>query len=665
MNDSPNNPENNDPEISASLRRIVPDDLTTGGLVAGARSKRRRLHGVVGVVAALVLVAVAVPVALNLPTNDTLIAEPAVTSASPSPSVKIEDPERAFVLPGAQACYNDDRTPINHSQDTNGPAQPGAVKAWLCGDYSQETGAGFIGPHEPLTSGIDELLEGMQSEPEVDLAVISCPAEYNLSFNVVLEYEDGTRSIVGGDRHGCRLTYDGGVAREDGDKFYGEAVSAWETQRETDDGDWVVPHICPGPLSLIEMERSDVVQASVCGDKEDGSWGAVYLEEDLVGEISEDLAASYAAHAENDFVEVPEQRVWLTLSDKFTDYQTFVRHEDGRYHAYDGEGRKWFWKPSEELSVKLDEALAGAGETDAPPAGMPVDAVEDPGPDDPVLQMPMEGQGWISEGCQGVTSEDALTSDLPNGELPEDAERIWLCAGDDFQAGIAPPMEALEEQEWIRPVVAAFNELDPMPADLPCTMELGSSWLVVHEYSDGTKYTVKAETFGCGSVQAGDTVKMDRPADSSEDGEPDSYIELIMNGWYGQRALRDTVQARPGPLCSIDSFIENVHPEKSTFTSGVACLWTDGEGYEGPASEKALPAGMMPPLADLLFAARPMLEEDVQPSGDSLVVLNEFGDPLKLQRQVDGTFFFDSGLRKYIWIPEGEIAGTLADLFER
>ncbi len=663
MNDSRmNEPEKNDPELSDSLRRIVPDDLSPAGLVAGARGKRRRRNGVVGAVAALVLVAVAVPLALNLPSNDNLIAEPAATSTAP----QTEEPTKAFALPGAQACYNDDGIPINHSQDASGPAEPGAVKAWLCGDYSPDTGAGSVGPHEPLTSGIDELLEGVQSEPEVDLAVISCPAEYNLSFNVVLEYADGTRSIVGGDRHGCRLTYDGGVAREGGDKFYGEAVTAWETQRESETDGWVVPHICPGPLSLIEMDAGDAVQASVCGEKEDGSWAATYLDNDLLEALSQELRAPLEENPLPDS-SAPEQRVWLTTSNKFTDYQSFVRLEDGMYRAYDGEGLEWFWKPSADLSSRLDEALVNADSSDVPPTGISLDSTVSHGPGTPVdpgtpSDLP---RPWVSEGCQAAANGELVSSVLPDGEVPDGADRIWLCTNGQTLVGApAPPMEPLEDAGLVSEAVASFNELLPMLADQACTMELGPSYFIVHEYADGTRYAVEIQDYGCRAATAGDLVK-----ENSE-----LYKETLLDLWSKQRTNEPKTQTRPGPLCPLTSSLFGTNLQEARFTSGAACVgWGDivdidrRAGEEVPISERLLSqiTAQLPdaPLATV-DGEGPVGPTVLGPDGDSIVLLTADGDPFVLFHQEDGAFYWPVGEYARVWTPTGETANEFKALFE-
>ena len=657
MNDFPmNEPEQNDPEISDNLRRIVPDDLSTAGLVAGAQGKRRRRSGIVGVLAALALVAVAVPVALNLPSNDNLIAEPAASSSS----MQSADPGAGVVLPGARACYNDDGTPVSWTEDKSGPAEPGAVRAWFCGDYSPETGRGFVGPIEPLTSGLDDIIDDVQAADEIDLAVMSCMSGYNLSFSAVFEYEDGTRRVIGGERQGCRGTYDGGVTRAGADEFYGALYAAWEKQRETDTGDWVVPHVCPGPLSLIEMESGDAVQASVCREKEDGSWAATYLGRDLVAEVAQELRASLDSPDVYEFTEdvfSQKQQIWLTLSNKFTDYQTWVRYDDGMYVASLGEGREQLWQPSVELTAKLDDALAAAGSTESPPAGKPVDGegVEDP--DESVLTEPglepAVPQPWVPEGCEGVTSEDALNSELPEGELPEGADRIWLCAGDDFSTGITPPMEALEDPGAVEAVVAAFNDLEPMSADLPCTMELGPSWLVAHEYADGTKHTVKMEEFGCRAVLSGGTMKVDS--------QSSSYKESLLDAWNAQRVTRNITQTRPGPLCYLSSSsLMPVDPEKTTFTSGVACP----AGEDGVVTEeKPIPADVLALLNGQLKEARPT-SDYVITAGNALILLNPSGDPLRLSHEEDGTFYWDDGVSMNSWKPDGEIAEKLMALFE-
>lgn len=290
------------------------------------------------------------------------------------PTGPAEEPDAASPLPGAQPCYNDDGSPVTWQQDESGPAEPGAVRAWLCGDYSPDTGMGTVGPVEPLTSGLDTLVSDVQAADEVNLAVITCPAEDNLSFNVVLEYEDGTRHIVGGDRRGCRTTYDGGVVREGGEDFHSALIAAWEAQRETEGGTGGGGDagLCPGPPSLMRMKFEDAVRGSVCVRDAD-DWGTTHSISDLSGEVVAEVAESMGDQLETldedlppGSPSAPEQSVWLTLSNTYDDHLTLVRHEDGTYQVRDGEGPQWTWVPPPDLSLRLQELLVAAGGTDVP-----------------------------------------------------------------------------------------------------------------------------------------------------------------------------------------------------------------------------------------------------------------------------------------------------------
>ncbi|RMB62043.1 hypothetical protein [Tessaracoccus antarcticus] len=654
-----NDPEIHDPDISDNLRRIVPDDLSPARLVDGARRKRARRNGVVGALAALALVAVAVPVALNLPADGPTVAQPATTT-SQTPDVRQgEEPGGVPSLPGARACYNDDGTPISWSQVQTGPAEPGAVKAWFCGDYSPETGIGFVGPIEPLTSGLDTLIADVQAADVIDLTVTSCLADYNLSFNAVFEYPDGSRRIIGGDRHGCRTTYDGGVARAGADEFYGALYNAWVKQRQSDTGDWVVPNICPGPLSLIEMNPWDAVQGSLCGEGTDGSRSATYLSDALVAEVTKSMRASLEPPEENTpqpTSSAPEQRIWLTLSNKFTDYLSLVRHEDGLYRARDGEGQEWFWKPSEALSAKLDAALEEAGPTDVPPAGQPV------GPGSSAAPEPTTDPGhtsdapqpYVAEGCKDAASGDLASTELPDGALPEDAERVWLCASGEMQVGSpAPPLEPLEEAGLVSQAAAAFNDLSPVPEDQACTMELGPAYLVVHEYADGTRHAVELQEYGCHLVIGGATVK----------GNSELYKEKLLELWRQQRADLDTAQTRPGPLCPLTGSVFSLLSENVTATSGVTCVATGaGNDSSTAAHEAAIPAELLAQI-NTGIASAPLGVPAVAPDGDSIVLLTKAGDPFVLYRLEDGTFYWSEGEYARLWTPMAGTAEVLTPLF--
>ncbi|MDO5736830.1 MAG: hypothetical protein Q4P15_10185 [Propionibacteriaceae bacterium] len=651
MNDNNNN---KDPELSDSLRRIVPADLSPEGLVDGARHKRRKRTGVIGAAAALLVVGLAVPVALNLPNND-ITAQPATSPSSPVEQMTEVPGTTVGPLPGAAACYNDDGTPISWNQEEAAPAEPGAVRAWFCGDYSPETGQGFIGPLEPLTSGLDQIIADVQAAEVVDLARTTCMSDYNLSFNAVFEYEDGTRRIIGGDRHGCRTTYDGGVARAGGDEFYGALYNAWQEQRKTDTGDWVVPHFCPGPLSLLEMAPGAAVQGSLCGDQS-GMWTSTYLSDDLLKEAAESMQTMLESPAEGTpqpNSTAPEQRVWLTLSNKFTDYLTLVRHEDGIYRAYDGEGLEWFWQPSQELGARLDEAWAAAEQAGGPALGSTNPGTTHDANVDPVDpgESPDVPPGWVSEGCQDVASGALVSTDLPEGALPVGAERIWLCRGDALSGTPAPPMEPLVDATLISDAVSSFNDMPVMAADRACTMELGPSYVVVHEYADQTRYAVQMQDYGCRPVVAGDAAK--------EGGE--QYLATLADLWARQRVEKGTTQTRPGPLCQLYSSVFPV-PADTTFTSATACIAIDdATGVAGV--EEPIPANLLPQMVAQMAKA-PLAVVDAGTDGRSIVLLSSAGDPFMISHLEDGTYYWSDGDDARVWTPTGDVAAALTPLFE-
>lgn len=647
-----NDPHDNDPDISDNLRRIVPDDLSPAGLVDGARRKRNQRKSWVGAVAALAIVGFAVPVALNLPVDDVITAQPAATSKPTDGS------NAASSLPGAAACYNVDGTPISWSQEESAPAKPGAVKAWLCGDYAPDTGMGVVGPLDPLTSGLDAIIKEVQKADEIDLTRTTCLADYVLAFNAVFEYEDGSRRIIGGERHGCHATYDGGTVRAGADEFYDALITAWQKQRKTDTGDWVVPAICPGPASLIEMAPWDAVQASLCGEGflDNPDRVAAYLSDELRAEVVESLKAQLQLSDEGAPLptsSAPEQRVWLTLSNKFTDYQTLVRHEDGLYRSYDGEGVERFWKPSPDLSAKLDAVLQNAGSTDGPSAGQSVEPTYPSTPVEPgpPSQLP---QPWVPEACADIASGALTSTPLPDGVMPGDAERVWLCTNGVNQiGGPTPPMEALKDPGLVSQAADAFNNLASMPADQGCTMEMGPSYLVVHEYADGTRYAVEIQDYGCRPVIGGDVVKENSGL----------YTEKLLDLWAQQRTTEVATQARPAPLCGLGTSMFITDPTDVTFTSGVACVAPSGsEDPFGLPQDVVIPVGVMPQITDQLAAAT----SDPGGSGpgtESLVLLTEAGDPFVIYRQDDGTFQWPNGESSQNWAPTGAVAEALTALF--
>ncbi|MHA6523989.1 hypothetical protein [Tessaracoccus sp. G1721] len=132
--------------------------------------------------------------------------------------------------------------------------------------------------------------------------------------------------------------------------------------------------------------------------------------------------------------------------------------------------------------------------------------------------------------CPGIAEEsrEAGIQFTPfDGNLPAGATSAWLCG--DPNEGLTStggPAEALTE--GVDELVAAFNGLEPLPQDVACTMEYRMTYVVVVDYSDGSK-RLTGELHGCRTVSDGER----RLAGA------DGFLATILGMWEDQRAGRE------------------------------------------------------------------------------------------------------------------------------
>ena len=140
----------------------------------------------------------------------------------------------------------------------------------------------------------------------------------------------------------------------------------------------------------------------------------------------------------------------------------------------------------------------------------------------------------------------------------------------------------------------------------------------------------------------------------------------------GNGSVHDAVAAalqvvRASGLPNETSSMFTTVPAEATFTSGVACAAsTDpGEANAGagsPAREQAIPEELLRGISTQL--ATPSEEMmDLQPTGDSIVLLTAAGDPLVLHRLEDDSFTAMQDGEVFSWMPTGEVATALVGLF--
>lgn len=648
-----------DDQFSKAFKDIVPDSPSPDGWAAGALRKRRSRAGAVGGVVGVLAVALAIPVALNLP-NSPMSANPADQAAEeagvtspPNPAEDAPDdsdgvaPEPAGTgLPGAEACYDSSGALVQPVEGEQ--IEPGATLAWLCGDASPENPTGTVGPLEPLMDGLDGIVEFVEAQEEPDIATIMCPADYALTYNVILEYPDGSRRAVSGELHGCRMVFDGTTYRAGGEEFYDYLRGLWLEQRDGTEahmgGDGSTS--CPVSNSMLVPTLDDIRGGVVCVPGADGaSYGQAGLHPDDLDLIVADIRANAVEG---------EPTGWgpgIGLQGGWGDWLGLVGSDvDGSYHFYDAEGTSRVWTPSPEAAEVLAAVIDGAPVSSPPDIGGkdPEDPPVPPG-EQPNFVPPFE-----PEGCVGVQAGELSTSELPGGVVPAAPEAVWLC-GKGLDPAIAPagPLEPLTGAA-AQSAVDLYNALPLPDPNQACTEELGPSYFVVHSYADGTRLPVEIQDYGCRVVAAGADVRVDSM----------TYLDGLVGLWNEQREASGVPMERPAPICSATPSIIPVDLA-GDFTAGYACrnLFDDGQG--GERGEEALAPELLESVVELAAASSyPLPAEDPWPAStnDALVLLNQYGDPLQLMRMDDGTYQWLVGDQWIAWEPPSAVAVELDQL---
>lgn len=349
-----------DDQFSKAFKDIVPDSPSPDGWADGALRKRRNRAGVVGGTVGVLAVALAIPVALNL-SNTQLTAGPAdqevaageATPEEHAPEDGVGPDPAANGLPGAAACYDESGALVQPIEGES--IATGATRAWLCGDASGENPSGTVGPVDPLQFGVDRIVEFVEAQEEIDITTISCTADYALTYNVVLEYPDGSVKAVSGELHGCRMLFDGTTHRFGGEEFYDYVRGLWTEQRDSmslPDFVMVTPP-CPVPSTMLVPTLDQVHAAVLCvPGTEENSYTPTELDPADVELIVDDIRANAVEG---------EASGWdstLALIGSWGDWITLVASDvDDSYWFRDADGVSWVWTPSPEAADILTAAM--------------------------------------------------------------------------------------------------------------------------------------------------------------------------------------------------------------------------------------------------------------------------------------------------------------------
>lgn len=386
-------------QLSDAFKAVVPEPPPTTGWVAGARRKRRNARLAAGGVAVAAVVALAVPLALNLPSvGDPLVAEPAPTpsaspsvsptespSVSPTESPSVSPTESPSVAPtpdpsptptddptnttvsqpglepasgdavGSWACYNSDGvSPLE--QANTGPTLPTGVKrAFFCADGA--AGFGTVGPLDPLITDPDRIVELFNAQPE-HVETEECGYEYSTTYRIILDYVDGDKRIITGQQEPCQPLTDGTTVKA-GAGFDQKVVELWREQRAqypAEDTTAATDALtcAPAQYSLIPMTIADVAGGIYCSELlEENPVDKVVLSQDLVGRIAEaaqaDGVAGYPA------AEPGGERGTLLLTNAWGDIFPMTRFGDE--YQYVGDNEMMVWTPAPELAAEMDQAF--------------------------------------------------------------------------------------------------------------------------------------------------------------------------------------------------------------------------------------------------------------------------------------------------------------------
>ncbi|WP_040283313.1 hypothetical protein [Tessaracoccus massiliensis] len=326
------------------FKASVPEAPSTRGWVEGARRKRRGRQLVTSGTAALAVVALAVPAALNLSGGaEPIVASPEPTASAPAPTpdptasgatgVDVSLSPNAEGKPGAAACYGEDGEPAGERSHA-GTIRTGAARAWLC---TNPDNFGTGGPLEPLVVDVDGLVEALYAQPTLTDDSAQAVAEH---YTVVFEFDDGRRMSFSGDTRDSTALTDGVNSLQGSAAFYRDEVEAgWLAQRARAGAPatgYESPQECPVlscQQSLLPVSLDRITGGYACTTDADTS-RAVELRQSLAEDIG-----------------------WAALANAWG-AQILLRKAGERYE-FRGEDSLMGWTPAPGLATELDALPAG------------------------------------------------------------------------------------------------------------------------------------------------------------------------------------------------------------------------------------------------------------------------------------------------------------------
>lgn len=383
-------------QIRRALDDAAPKEPGFDGWGDKVRKGHRRRRTAISAAAALGVVALGVPVAFQLGAfNGTTIyatpsPTPTVTSQDTSPTQTSEptptpthseepttapspsDPPQATLSDLTSEVCADSVGVVTELPDGTLPS--GANRIWLC-DGDQEPAVRTVGPVEPLTTGVQDVVAAYNALPSLPQGQ-ECEGEaYQQSFALVVEYPDGKRQVVSGMTHACKMVTDGTHHRANADTFFADVVDRFQQQRAAQPFEFELADdakVCLQVRSFMGMTVSAAVSGYLCGVPEGSD--SMYVDP-IQRELPQDLVRRIIETAKAEATPMPatEPYAWsqsIVLLSRFGDPITLYRSMDTFYWA---EGDVWSeWKPKAELLEAINEHATGmlSGEPPAVSSGL-------------------------------------------------------------------------------------------------------------------------------------------------------------------------------------------------------------------------------------------------------------------------------------------------------
>ena len=370
-------------KFSDAFKSIVPEPPSTDGFVPGARRKRRNRQLIAGGGVAALALAVAIPMAINLSGQETMVASPVpsptATSAPSTPTEPTEtpsetptqtpsttaDPGAVVVdlepardgMPGAWACYQEDgKTPLDAAN--TGPDLPtGLARVFLCGDAPD--GYMTVGPLDPLVVDPDRVVELFQAQPdyvkpeEKEDPEANCGYESSSFYRLILEYKDGDKRVITYQHESCQPVTDG-TTQKAGEGFQEKIAELWADQRATatTTSDPLVGALCPAlEFSVLPVTLDDTVAGIACSAQDGIQTSRTTFDGDLAARIAAAAKAEGVAGNPDGLSED-----WIVLTDTWGDQFPMRRADDGAYF-FRGDTEMMLWTPAPELAAEIDQAI--------------------------------------------------------------------------------------------------------------------------------------------------------------------------------------------------------------------------------------------------------------------------------------------------------------------